>query len=292
MSRVLHDDELAIDLRLVRRLVDGLDDTYADLPLTPLAASGSSNALFRLGEDLVVRLPRQPGGSESIAKEARWAGVLAPALPVAVPHVVHVGAPSAGYPELWSVVRWLPGDVPDVVDRPAGRPALADDLAALIGALYAADVPTEATTDPALHWYRCDPVQRLDADVRTALEACRDLPGLDLDLPRAERIWDDALRIPAPPPVTRWLHADLVAENLLVREGRLAAVLDFGGLAVGDPSVDLVAAWELFDTGDRERLRTTVAVDDTTGLNARAWALAMGAVHVPVLLDHDAAPLC
>ena len=273
----LHADEIPIDLALVRRLVDRAFPAYAALPLRPLHASGSSNALFRLGDDLLVRLPRQPGGSATISKEQRWLPVARDLLPVAVPEVVAVGEPDLGYPERWSVVRWRAGRPPVAG---AGGEVLAYDLAEVLVALRDAEVPSEALTDPALHWYRADPLTGIADDIRDALEACRGLDlGLDLDL--ASRVWEDGLALPPYAGRPRWLHADLLCENLLVTDGRLSAVLDLGGLAVGDPTVDLVVAWEALDVDGRAALRAAVGVDEVTWLRGRAWALALAVMTFP-----------
>lgn len=287
MSVVLHDDEIPIDAPLVRALVDAELPEYAALPLRRLDASGSSNALFRLGDELLVRLPRQPGGSATIEKEARWVPVVGPLLPVPVPSVVAVGSPRLGYPERWSVVRWLPGDVPPAVgpDAPtgAGREQLARDLAAVIAALGHAEVPAAARADPSLRWYRGEPLTARDADTRGYLEACRAIPDLGLDLDTAVRVWDEAMRLTGVDEVVppRWYHGDLLAENLLVRDGRLAAVLDLGGLGVGDPTIDLIAAWELLDAPAREVLRRSLDLEDAAWLRGRAWALSIAVMTFP-----------
>ncbi len=283
MTGALHDDELPVDLALVRALVDEQLPEHAALPLTPLPESGSSNALFRLGPELLVRLPRQPGGSATILKEARWLPVVGPALPVAVPEVVACGRPGPGYPECWSVLRWLDGLPPDgATGGPAGA-ALAAGLAAVVSALSDAPVPDAALADPELRHYRGDALARLDADTREALEACRRIEGPDLDdldLDAARAVWDDAVRMPGSSATAapRWLHADLVAENLLVRHDGLAAVLDFGGLAVGDPTVDLIVAWDVLDAPSRGLFREALGVDDETWLRGRAWALALALI--------------
>jgi aminoglycoside phosphotransferase (APT) family kinase protein len=279
VAGVLHDDEIPIDTALVRVLVDRAMPGSADLPLRRLDASGSTNALFRLGDSLLVRLPRQPGGSATIAKEARWLPLLQPWLPARVPEVVGVFEPDCGYPERWSVVRWIDGDHPEVVstETPAD-PRLVDlaaDLAAVVQALSQAEVPTEAASDPDLHWYRGEPLATMDDVTRTNIELCRALGDFELDLGAAERLWNEAMTLPGttdrPPP--RWYHGDLAAENLLVRDGRLAAVLDFGGLAIGDPAVDLAVAWEVLDPPAREIFRSKLGVNDATWLRGRAWAL-------------------
>lgn len=287
MSGPLHDDELPIGTSLVRALVDRTLPDCRALPLARVRSTGSSNALFRLGDELLVRLPRQPGGSATIEKEARWLPSIRRLLPVGVPEIVVVGEPGCGYPERWSVVRWLAGEVPTVAGPVAAteprRDGLARDLAAVVTALREGDVPPGALADPELRWYRGDALATRDADTRQSLEACRSVPGLGLDLDAALEVWDRAVALPASSGATspRWLHGDLLAENLLVTEGRLAAVLDFGGLSVGDPTVDLVVAWEVLDAPSREVFRQTVGVDDEAWVRGRAWALALALMTFP-----------
>jgi aminoglycoside phosphotransferase (APT) family kinase protein len=243
--------------------------------------------LFRLGNELLVRLPRQPGGSATILKEARWLPTVARWLPVAVPEVVAVGSPAFGYPESWSIVRFLEGEVPDVVaDQPDVAPArteLARDLVGVVTALRAVEVPAAALADPELRWYRGDALVTRDGDTRAAIHACRALDGLDLDLDAALARWEEATELPGASQVSapHWYHGDLLAENLLVRDGRLAAVLDFGGLSVGDPTIDLVVAWEVLDAASRKVFRAAVGVDEATWLRGRGWALSLALVTFP-----------
>ena len=253
----------------------------ADAPVRRLASSGSTNALFRLGDDLLVRLPRQPGGSASISKEATWLPVLGPLLPVSVPDVVAVFEPDREYPERWSVVRWIDGAHPEVVDPDSsvdpGREGLATSLASVWRALREAEVPTGAVDIPDLRSYRGEPLATMDRATRKNIERCRSLEDFGFDLDAAEQIWADAMKLPgvAGRTTPHWYHGDLAAENLLVRDGALNAVLDFGGLSVGDPTVDLVVAWEVLDPPARELFRRQVGVDDATWLRGRAWALSI-----------------
>jgi len=280
----LHDDELPIDEPLVRSLLAASCPAYAGLPLRRLDASGSSNALFRLGDDLLVRLPRQPGGTSTIENEQRWLPYVAASLPVPVPEVLAVGGPGFGYPERWSVMRWLEGEVPTGPTRgEAPRSALARDLASAVTTLRGLPVPDQAATDPGLRWYRGEPLARMDASTRRAIAECGAIDGLDLDLDACLAMWEATMRLPgvsdSVPP--RWHHADLVAENLLVRDGRLAGVLDFGGLAVGDPTVDLAVAWDVLDPVAGGIFRDLVDVDEATWLRGRGWALALGLMTFP-----------
>jgi aminoglycoside phosphotransferase (APT) family kinase protein len=221
VAGVLHDDEIPIDTGLVRGLVDRAMPRYVDLPVRRLDSSGSTNALFRLGDNLLVRFPRQPGGSASIAKEAKWLPVIGPSLPVGVPEVVAVFEPDCDYPERWSVVRWIDGKHPEVVtpETPADprRVDLAVDLAEVVQALGLAEVPSEAVGDPALRWYRGEPLATMDAVTRENIGHCRALGDFGFDLDAAERLWDESIRLPGAEdrPAPRWYHGDLTAENLL-----------------------------------------------------------------------------
>jgi len=195
--------------------------------------------------------------------------------------VVAVFEPDRDYPERWSVVRWIDGEHPEVVDPGTSvdprREDLAMDLAAVLEALQRAEVPADAVNDPNLRGYRGEPLAAMDSATRENIERCRSLGTFGFDLDAAERIWDEAMTLPAAggPTTPRWYHADLAAENLLVQDGRLTAVLDFGGLSVGDPTVDLVVAWEILDPPAREVLRRQLGVEDAAWLKGRAWALSI-----------------
>lgn len=281
MTNVLHDDEIPIDLELVRKLVDDQFHQYATLPLSKLEASGSSNVLFRLGEKLLVRLPRQPGGGRTIDKEQFWTSQIGTRLPVDVPEIVAVGAPSNGYPESWSIVAWLDGQVPRCCgpEDPAEtwRVQLANDLADVILALRAIDVPEASAIDRQLRGYRGRSLVEFDRQFQIYIDDCRALEDLDLDLDASMAIWNDSLKLPGASMTAddRWYHSDLVAENLLHNNGRLTGVLDFGGLCVGDPTIDLHGAWELFDSSGRDAFRSRLGVDNAEWLRGRAWALAI-----------------
>ncbi|MDQ6936209.1 MAG: phosphotransferase [Actinomycetota bacterium] len=161
--------------------------------------------------------------------------------------------------------------------------------------LHAVSVPPAARADPALRWYRAGPLRAIDADIHQYLADCRAIPDLPLDLDACDRFWDTAMNLPDPPSDSRprWIHTDLLAENVLVRNGRLAPVLDFGALALGHPSVDLIAAWELLGANDRDVFRSTLGVDAAGSGSGSGPRLGLrDRCHdVSVLLEHDARTL-
>jgi aminoglycoside phosphotransferase (APT) family kinase protein len=267
----VHPGELPISTELVGRLLGAQFPQWAGLPLRRVASTGTVNALFRLGDELVVRLPRVDWSLGDTATEARWLPLLAPRLPVAIPEQLAAGAPGEGYPWPWAVYRWLPGSVP-VEGRLADPVGLAADLAGFVRAMRAVDLPDA----PAA--YRGGGHSRLDEAAGPALAGLDGL--LDADtLAGARAVWAADLAIPdyAGPPV--WLHADLMPGNLLVDpRGRLAAVIDFGTLGVGDPSCDLIVAWNLLTAEGRERFRAALDVDDETWHRGRGRAAAMAAI--------------
>jgi aminoglycoside phosphotransferase (APT) family kinase protein len=284
----LHEDELPVDAGLVRRLVDRSLPQYSGLSIEPLSRSGSSNSLFRLGDELLVRLPRQPGGSTTIEKEARWLPVVAAGLTTAVPEVVGLGEPGFGYPEKWAVTTRLEGQVPAVPwdVRTGSSERLALGLAQVVTELRQLGVPPEADEDPALSWYRGGRLADLDRDFRRSLDECRRIADLSLDLDRVLSLWGDALAAESAVARLRsWYHGDLLAENLLARADELVAVLDFGGLAVGDPTVDLMVAWEVLDQEGRETFRRALGVDDAEWAKGMGWAAFVAMVTFPYYWD-------
>ncbi len=231
-----------------------------------LVASGWDNAVFRLGEQLCVRLPRRQLGADLVAHELRWLPELAPRLPLAVPTPVRAGAPALGYPWAWTICRWIPGDTA-LQRRPADAWAAADALGRFLAGLHR-PAPADAPANP----YRGVPL----ADrAGTFDERLGQLPSdLALDVALVRRVWDGALAVEqwAGPPI--WLHGDLHPGNLVVGDGRLVGVIDFGDLTAGDPATDLAVAWMLLPPEARPWFREAAGgADDATWARARGWAL-------------------
>lgn len=278
-ARKMHVDEVETDPSLVRRLLALQLPEWADLPVEPVRSAGTDHALYRLGDDKVVRLPRIGRAAEQVDKEHRWLPTLAPLLPLAIPVPLAKGRPAEGYPWPWSVCPWLEGEdaIPERVADP-GQAAAA--LAAFVASLQQID-PTGGPPPGSHNFFRGVPLAARDAATRSAIEA---LHGL-VDAAAATAAWEAALRTAAwrRPPV--WIHGDLKSENLIVARGRLAAVIDFGGLGVGDPACDLIVAWDLLTAETRPVFRTALSVDDATWARGRGWALSVALIALPYYLD-------
>jgi aminoglycoside phosphotransferase (APT) family kinase protein len=267
MSRCAHPDGRAgIDAGLVKRLITSQFPRWSELSVTPVEVDGWDNRTYRLGDDLAVRLPTAEYYAPAVDKEHRWLPVLAPSLPVPIPASLALGAPGEGYPFNWSIRRWLDG-VTASPGRIADLPAFANLVAGFIVALQRVD-PTGGPLAGAHSFFRGAPPAHYDEETR------RTLARLDgrVDTDRATAVWDTALSaVWQGPPV--WFHGDMASGNLLVRDGTLAAVIDFGTCGIGDPACDLVIAWTLFLGESREAFRETVGQDAATWARARGWAL-------------------
>ncbi len=258
----MHADEIDIDAALVRRLLASQFPQWADLPLSPVEPAGTDNAIYRLGQDLAVRLPRIHWAAGQPDREHEWLPRLAPFLPLAVPLPQGKGEPGEGYPWDWSVCQWLEGETA-TLDRIGDRRRLATDLARFVSALQRID-PTGGP--PAS---RGGPLATHDDPTRKAIGS---LHG-ELDTDPVTAAWEAALDAPRwhGPPV--WTHGDLDPRNLLVRQGRLSGVIDVAGLGVGDPACDAAAAWKVLPADARDIFRATLSIDDATWARSRGWVV-------------------
>ena len=264
----MHADELAVDAALARRLLRAQLPELADLPLAAVPSSGTVHVIYRVGDELAIRLPRVAGNGASLRKERRWVPRLAPLLPLEVPVPVHLGEATGEYPSPWLVCTWLEGHEATLegLDDPRRDAA---GLAAFTAALHG--IGTEDGPGPGAHnGQKAEPLADRDDVTRSAI---RSLAG-ELDAATALRAWDAALAA-APCGAPVWVHGDLHAPNLLVRDGSLRGVLDFGCLCVGDPAIDLLAAWSLFEGESRRAFRSATAADDAAWARGRGWALTL-----------------
>lgn len=255
-----------IDEHLARRLVAAQFPQWAHLPVVPVAVGGVDNRTFRLGDELTVRMPSAAGYAAQVAKEQRWLPHLAPRLPLPVPVPVAVGEPGPGYPHRWSVLRWIDGETAAAgrIDDPV---VFARDVAAFLVAL--GGIGTAGGPAPGAHnFHRGGDLAVYADETDAAVERLGD--RVDGDAARAVFARALAARWDGPPV---WFHGDVALGNLLVRDGRLAAVIDFGCCGVGDPACDTVLAWTLFTGPARDAFRDALGVDDGTWARGRGWAL-------------------
>lgn len=275
MSAVqVHPGRYPIGDDLVRRLIAGQFPQWAGLAVQRFPSGGTVNAMYRLGDDLVVRLPLLPGGANDVSIERTWLPRLAPHLPTPIPEVLGQGEPAEGYPWPWSVYRWLAGENPEA--GALSEPVLvAEDLAEFVVAMRSITLPGAS---PA---HRGGPVASLDVETRAAIEELRGIPQEGVDCNAAVAVWEETLRAPRwnGPPV--WLHADLMPGNLLVDGGRLTAVIDFGCTGVGDPACDLFPAWNLLPANARDVFREALGVDDATWSRGRGRTLSQALIALP-----------
>jgi aminoglycoside phosphotransferase (APT) family kinase protein len=258
--------EVAIDVTLVRRLLAAQFPQWADLPLELVASAGWDNTIYRLDTDLAVRLPRRRIGARHVENEHRWLPVLAPRLPLPTPVPLGMGEPGEGYPWHWTVSPWLAGDIAAVAPVADLRQA-AILLAEFVAALWKID-PAGGPSSR----FRDVPLSGHDETARAAIEALRN----EIDPGLATAAWERAVAAPAWRGPAVWMHGDLHPANLLVQNGQLSAVIDFGLLAVGDPACDLMVAWTFLSGDARDDFRARLSVDDGTWARARGWALDIG----------------
>jgi aminoglycoside phosphotransferase (APT) family kinase protein len=269
----MHEGEVEVDDDLARRLVDTQFPVWRDLPLARVASYGTDHAIYRLGDGLSVRFPRIGWATEQADKEAEWLPRLAPHLPVELPLQVALGEPADGYPWRWSVNRWLDGTNAEL----GGSPELADDLAAFLRALRALD--RAGAPEPK---GRGLPLAGFDTALRERLP---DLRPDEVDVDAVADLWAESVAAPVWDGPPTWLHGDLQVGNLLLRGGRLKGVIDWGAAAAGDPAVDLMAGWTIFDAVARPAFRAATEADDASWLRARGWATMSAVMALPYYRD-------
>jgi len=269
----MHDDEVETNCELVRRLVASQHPQWTDLPIERVVSAGTDNDMYRLGDELAVRLPRIGWAVDNVAKERKWLAILAPHLPLAVPLPVAIGDPEEDFPYPWSVVQWLAGEMAtlDRLDDPV-RAAL--DLAAFVRALQAVD----PAGGPAHH--RGLPVRLRDAQVRQGVAGLRG----EVDGDAVLGAWNQVMRVPDYDGPPRWFHGDLAYLNLLARGGSLCGVIDWGTCGVGDVAIEAIVAWSLFAPDARDAFRDALRIDDAAWERGKGWVLT-GVFAIPYYRD-------
>jgi len=272
----MHADEVVTDVALVRRLLAGQFPHWANLTIDPVVSYGTDHDIYRLGDHLAARLPRIGWATDQAAKEARWLPKLAPHLPLAVPVQLAMGHPAERYPFAWSVYEWLPGENANGTIDDLDQAAV--DLAAFVKALRQVDA---AGAHPRPPGGRGAPLAELDEQVRRSVAELGDR----IDGAATIRSWQESLEASTWDGEDVWLHGDLLPGNLLVVDGRLSAVIDFGGLNVGDPACDLQPAWNVFAGRSRTLYRAELLVGDASWLRGRGWALYQAVSALPYYWD-------
>jgi len=274
--------QIKIDATLVQRLVESQFLQWKDLPIQPVAKSGWDNRTFHLGEEMLVRMPSAEEYAFQVEKEQHWLPKLAPLLPLEIPSPVAMGAPGEGYPWKWSIYRWLEGES-------AAKALIGDmnefatNLAGFLLALHVIDSTNGPKPGPH-NFYRGGGLSTYDAETRQAIDVLKS----KIDVGLATEIWERAI-------ATRWeydsvwIHGDVSVGNLLVKEGSLKAVIDFGQLGVGDPACDLAIAWTLFKDESREIFREKLSLDANTWARGRAWTLWKALIVAAGITDSNAA---
>lgn len=275
------DTRIKLDVAFVQRLVATQFPQWAGLPVQAVAEGGWNNLTFHLGTAMSVRLPSAERYVAQVEKEVRWLPVLAPQLPLPVPTPLGLGQPGEGYPWPWSVYGWIEGETAKP-SRIADLTGFALDLADFLNALRAIDAADGPVA--GLHnFHRGGDLQVYDAETRDAIEILSD----EIDVMRITSIWDAALGSRwTDAPV--WVHGDVTQGNLLVQNGKLSAVIDFGTCGTGDPACDLAIAWTLLDQPAREAFRNRVGLDADTWRRARGWCLWKALIVIAA--EHDAHP--
>ncbi len=255
-----------IDSVLVTRLITNQFPHWAGLPIKPVESGGWDNRTFHLGPGMTVRLPSGKHYSPQVEKEQKWLPKLARHVPLPIPTPLALGEPAEGYPWQWSVYQWIDGENASGTNI-ADLNSFAESLACFLVALQQID-PTNGPVPGRHNFFRGDSLSIYDLETREAIVS---LAGR-LDSDTTLLVWETALRATwRGSPV--WVHGDISCDNLLVANGDLSAVIDFGCCAVGDPACDLVIAWTFLSGESRGIFRHLVTVDSSTWARARGWAL-------------------
>lgn len=273
---MMHQNEVCTDVEQVRRLVAAQFPQWARMPVSPVPPSGTDHALYRIGDDLVARMPRIDWALGQVESDRRWLPFLAPQLPVPVPAPVAIGEPGEGYPWAWSVAPWLPGENPNGSNVDLEEAAV--DLAAFVNALWSID-PSGGPLKTGLD--RGVPLEVRDGITRDAIAELGDR----VDARRATAAWEEALAADPWGEAPVWIHGDLLPGNVLVDDRRLSAVIDFGALGLGDPAADVVPAWTILDPRSRAVFREALGGDEELWQRGRGWALTTALYSLPYYWD-------
>ena len=255
-----------IDVALVQNLIASQIPQWKNLPISPVVNGGWDNRTFHLGKSMLIRIPSAERYAQKIEKEFRWLPILSPLLSYNIPKPLVMGKPDETYPWNWGVYTWIEGETVASCKN-IDLNQFAHDLALFLKSFHTIDIAGGPEAG-AHNFYRGGSLQAYDAEVQQAITILKN----KIDVELVKKIWKEALTNHwHHDPV--WVHGDIAAGNLLVQHGKLTAVIDFGGLAIGDPACDLAIAWTLFKNESRETFKHILSFDSDTWLRGQAWAL-------------------
>lgn len=269
-NKKMHAGEIDITQSLIQRLIAEQFPEWSMLEIKPIHSLGTSHVIYRLGDDMFLRLPRVASAVDGMITGSEWLSKIASYLPVSVPTLIAKGMPTKDYPFSWSICRWVDGKNP-VEGQLVEPKKLALDLARFIKALHTINL-----IDGPLS-RRGVPLFFQDKEVRVALNALSN----KIDVQAVLALWERALLVPAWDKRPVWVHGDLMPGNILLKNNRLSAIIDFDYLGMGDPAIDLIPAWNLLPAQARPLFRNELQVDDATWERGRGWALSMALIQLP-----------
>ncbi len=261
-----------IDIQLVEKLVRSQFPKWNSHPIKPVQLSGTGNYSFRLGDSMIIRLPRTPRHAQQVEKEYTWLPKIKSYLPLPIPEVLGVGKPGEGYPWNWVIYNWFEGE-PLASSPVSDLKLLAEDLAHFFSKLHNIDFK-EGPLPGIQGSNRGGPLTDHDLEMRAGIATLKKR----MDVSKVVAIWEKALKAPKQTtPI--WIHGDVSSSNILVQNGRLSAVIDFGQLTRGDPAYDFACAWIFLDKEARRHFRKILNIDDDTWARSHAWGLRRTVVH-------------
>jgi aminoglycoside phosphotransferase (APT) family kinase protein len=266
----MHSNEFNINSNIVQELIDQQFPEFSKLSITQVNSTGTVNAIFRLGNEFYIRLPRAINWANDILKEWKWLPRLAPYLSLSIPVPVKLGRPNTLYPFYWAIYKWIDGDnyTDELIND---EHEAARELAKFVAELHSIEIRKDAPEAGRL------PLLDLNKITIDAINASSDL----IDRDNAILAWKHSLKTPIWKGHKVWIHADLLRPNLLVKAGRLSAIIDFGSAGIGDPAFDIIPAWSVFNSEGRKTFGSSVNVDNDTWIRARGYALHQAALIIP-----------
>jgi len=275
---MMHEGECKVNNNLLKNLLTEQFPQWADLNIRLIQPEGTDNAMYYLGKDKIIRLPRIPSAAKNIDKEINWLPKLAPLLPIEIPKPMGFGEPNQMYPFHWYICQRIKGSNPDL-NNPLDLEQAAIDLGQFVNAMRKISLKNGPRVKRGM------PLRNMDVETRQAINQLSDL----YDIKLLAKIWDETLSVPDWTGKDIWIHADLHAGNVLAFDGKITGIVDFGMMGVGDPSADCMPAWTLLSQGTRNIFKDIVNPDTATWLRGRGWAFCMGVVAYPYYKDTNPA---